>query len=43
LPDSVRLPSSAPGRLRPRPVDAFTLPVQRPAFDDGTVRPADQA
>jgi hypothetical protein len=28
--------------LRPRPVDAFTLPVQRPAFEAGPVTPADR-
>ena len=40
--ESEQLPPSAPGKLRPRPVDAFTLPVQRPAFDAGDVSPADQ-
>jgi arginase len=40
--ESELLPPSAPGKLRPRPVDAFTLPVQRPAFDAGDVSPADQ-
>jgi hypothetical protein len=33
--DSAPLPATMPGMLRPRPVDAFTLPVQRPAFDAG--------
>ncbi len=40
--ESEGLPPSAPGKLRPRPVDAFTLPVQRPAFDAGDVSSADQ-
>jgi arginase len=39
--ESEHLPASAPGKLRPRPVDAFTLPVQRPAFDAGDVTPAE--
>jgi arginase len=39
--ESDRLPSSAPGKLRPRPVDAFSLPVQRPAFDSGEISSAD--
>ena len=38
---SQQLPPSEPGMLRPRPVDAFTLPVQRPAFDVGDVAPAE--
>jgi arginase len=41
--ESDHLPASAPGKLRPRPVDAFTLPVQRPAFDAGDVTSADHA
>jgi arginase len=39
--ESEHLPVSAPGKLRPRPVDAFTLPIQRPAFEAGPVTPAD--
>jgi arginase len=39
--ESEHLPASAPGKLRPRPVDAFTLPVQRPAFDPGDVTSAE--
>jgi arginase len=30
-----------PGMLRPRNVDAFTLPAQRRAFDLGPEEPAD--
>jgi arginase len=39
--ESEHLPVSAPGKLRPRSVDAFTLPIQRPAFEPGPVTPAD--
>jgi hypothetical protein len=31
--DSEPLPATRPGRLRPRELDSFSLPVQRPAFD----------
>ena len=37
--DSEPLPATMPGMLRPRPIDAFTLPVQRPAFDAGPEHP----
>ena len=43
--DSDPLPATRPGMLRPRPqpepVDGFSLPVQRPAFDIGPEEPAD--
>ena len=39
--DSKPLPATMPGMLRPRGVDAFTLPAQRPAFDIGPGEPAD--
>jgi arginase len=41
--DSEPLPATRPGMLRPRPapVEGFSLPVQRPAFDIGPEEPAD--
>ncbi|RZU49889.1 arginase [Krasilnikovia cinnamomea] len=41
--DSEPLPATRPGMLRPRQVDGFTLPAQRPAFDIGPGEPADIA
>jgi arginase len=39
--DSEPLPATRPGMLRPRQVDGFSLPAQRPAFDVGPEEPAD--
>jgi hypothetical protein len=41
--DSQPLPATRPGMLRPRTVDGFSLPAQRPAFDVGPGEPADIA
>jgi arginase len=41
--DSEPLPATRPGMLRPRTVEGFSLPVQRPAFDVGPGEPADIA
>ena len=41
--DSEPLPATRPGMLRPRAVDGFSLPAQRPAFDIGPGEPADIA
>ena len=41
--DSRPLPATRPGMLRPRTVDGFSLPAQRPAFDVGPGEPADIA
>jgi arginase len=41
--DSQPLPATRPGMLRPRTVDRFSLPAQRPAFDVGPGEPADIA
>jgi hypothetical protein len=41
--DSQPLPATRPGLLRPRTVDGFSLPAQRPAFDVGPGEPADIA
>jgi arginase len=40
-PDSEPVPATMPGTLRPRPVEGFTLPAQRPAFDLGPEEPAE--
>ena len=39
--DSEPMPATMPGMLRPRPIEDFTLPVQRPAFEIGPEAPAD--
>jgi arginase len=39
--DSKPLPATMPGMLRPRPIEDFTLPAQRPAFEVGPEQPAD--
>ena len=39
--DSKPLPATMPGMLRPRSVEEFTLPAQRPAFEVGPEQPAD--
>ncbi|MEV4638706.1 arginase family protein [Actinoplanes sp. NPDC049548] len=39
--DSEPLPATMPGMLRPRPVEEFSLPAQRPAFELGPEKPAD--
>ncbi|AGL20538.1 arginase/agmatinase/formiminoglutamase [Actinoplanes sp. N902-109] len=39
--DSRPLPATMPGMLRPRPVEEFSLPAQRPAFEIGPEEPAD--
>jgi len=39
--DSKPLPATMPGMLRPRSVEDFTLPAQRPAFEAGPEQPAD--
>jgi arginase len=39
--DSKPLPATMPGMLRPRAIEDFTLPAQRPAFEVGPEQPAD--
>jgi arginase family enzyme len=39
--DSKPLPATMPGMLRPRPIEDFTLPAQRPAFEVRPEQPAD--
>ncbi|MEU7901813.1 arginase family protein [Actinoplanes sp. NPDC049118] len=41
--DSKPLPATMPGMLRPRTVEDFTLPTQRPAFEVAPGQPADLA
>jgi hypothetical protein len=41
--DSKPLPATMPGMLRPRTVEEFSLPAQRPAFEVGPEQPADLA
>jgi arginase len=41
--DSKPLPATMPGMLRPRTIEDFTLPAQRPAFEIGPEQPADLA
>jgi arginase len=40
--DSKPLPATMPGMLRPRQIEDFTLPAQRPAFEVGPEQPADR-
>jgi arginase len=41
--DSQPIPATRPGTLRPRTVEGFSLPTQRPVFDVGPGEPADIA
>jgi arginase len=40
--DSKPLPATMPGMLRPRSIEDFTLPAQRPAFEVSPERSADR-